>query len=112
MRPPEMEFRHETKVQGLKNAGFCCERCGIAKKDTPEGYLEIHHKAPIHYLLRYYPDLSPSIVRSIVNLEILCISCHEEEHNLEDYHYYKQLAQALLGLSQDSLRQPRKARVA
>lgn len=75
-RLPECEFSDATKLEALKRAGWCCERCGIPKKETIEGYLEIHHVLGIALACELYPELSHTLIASIANARVLCKKCH------------------------------------
>lgn len=63
-------------MEALRRAGWCCERCGIPKEDTIEGYLDIHHVLGIADAIRFYPELSHAIIASLVNARVLCKKCH------------------------------------
>lgn len=75
------EFSHETKRLGFQLSHQSCECCGVHKK---EGYLEAHHVLGVFYAFKEYKNLSPVIIKSLCNLEILCIDCHTRRHEDED----------------------------
>ena len=75
-RPPEYRFSTETKREALKRADFKCENCGRNKKETPEQYLEVHHLLAVSMAVRYYPELAPTLVSSLVNALVTCHDCH------------------------------------
>lgn len=54
--------------------GGLCERCAAAGRITPG--TEVHHK------IRLTPDNlgDPEVTLNWQNLELLCETCHEEEH--------------------------------
>ena len=87
------EFDKETICEGLKECGYTCERCGVKKKDTLDGYLEAHHRLPIHIVTHYFPHIAPAFIKSLSNLEILCIPCHRLEHQNEDDLKYREYAE-------------------
>jgi hypothetical protein len=58
-----------------------CERCGIAAKDTPEGFLHGHHIGNRHH----YGN--ESITHCPFNVIILCQKCHVEIEPTS-YHIY------------------------
>lgn len=86
----ELEFSARTKQEGLVRAGFRCERCGKKQAEKP---LECHHILPI-MLARFYPELSPAILRSLANLRVLCQECHRIE-GLEAFMNHQKIAQRL-----------------
>jgi len=75
-RPKTCEFTKEVKLEALRKADWCCEECGIKKKDAVEGYLEIHHRVGVVVALRNHPELSHAMISSIANAVVLCIPCH------------------------------------
>jgi len=89
MRPVEYEFSKETKLEALNRAGWCCERCGIYKEETFEGYLEIHHVVGISLAIHYYPELAPVLISSLANARVLCEKCHTIE-DVEDRKKHKE----------------------
>jgi len=88
-RPSSCEFTNEVKVEALRKADWCCEQCGIKKKDTVDGYLEIHHRVGIAIALLNHPELSHAMIASIANAVVLCIPCHrlmdseDPKHHIE-----------------------------
>lgn len=84
-RPKDCEFSKETIIEALKRSHFSCERCGIPKKDTMQGYLEIHHMLGIAMALKFYPHLSFSVISSVANARVLCFHCHQVEDNEAKY---------------------------
>jgi protein-tyrosine-phosphatase len=66
-----------TKIEALQNANWRCERCGIEKKDTPEQYLEIHHRLGISIALHNIPSIEHALLSSVANAQVLCRKCHK-----------------------------------
>jgi len=99
-RPPEMEFPRETKVDALRNADWKCEMCGVKKKETEQGFLEIHHILPVYIAVKYYPHVSAVAIRSLANAEVLCVSCHHKRHEWEDFAEYNEQAIKLIEYNQ------------
>jgi len=93
-RPKSCEFTKEVKVEALKKADWCCEQCGIKKKDAEKGYLEIHHRVGIAIALLNHPELSHAMIASIANAVVLCIPCHRLMDS-EDPKHHKEYAQEL-----------------
>jgi len=90
-RPKTCEFTKEVKVEALRKADWCCEECGIKKKDTVDGYLEIHHRVGIAVALHNHPELSHAMIASIANAVVLCIPCHDLMDR-EDPKHHKEYA--------------------
>ena len=93
-RPSSCEFTKEVKIEALKKADWCCEECGVKKKDAVEGYLEIHHRVGIAVALLNHPELSHAMIASIANAVVLCIPCHSLM-DIEDPKHHKEYAQEL-----------------
>jgi len=93
-RPSTCEFTKEVKVEALRKADWCCEQCGIKKKDALDGYLEIHHRVGIAVALLNHPELSHAMIASIANAVVLCIPCHRLMDRLDPRHH-KEYAQEL-----------------
>jgi len=93
-RPKSCEFTNEVKVEALRKADWCCEECGIKKKDTVDGYLEIHHRVGIAVALHNHPELSHAMIASIANAVVLCIPCHRLMDS-EDPKHHKEYAREL-----------------
>ena len=98
-RPPAMEFSKETIVAALQRAEYKCEECGKKKKDTPEGYFEIHHKLPIYIACKYFPYIAARFIASLMNTEVLCCACHRKRHTGEHWHEYEDHAEQLVKAS-------------
>lgn len=74
-------LRSRERAAALKRENYCCERCG-AKQSKAKGRevkVEVHHKNGVDWdglidLIqeRLLPDPS--------ELEVLCKSCHDKEH--------------------------------
>lgn len=88
------EFTYETRLEGLKRAEFCCQRCGKHKKEV--GQLYAHHVLPINIAIKYYPHILPEYIKSVQNLRMVCKECHMYEDD-ESKQNHVLLAQALLG---------------
>lgn len=86
-RPKDCEFSKETIIEALKRSHFTCERCGIPKEETFEGYLEIHHMLGIARACSLYPELSHAVISSLQNAKVLCIKCHQIEDNETKYNH-------------------------
>jgi len=93
-RPSSCEFTREVKIEALRKADWCCEECGIKKKDAVDGHLEIHHKVGIAVALLNHPELSHAMIASIANAVVLCIPCHHRMDKLDASHH-KEYAQEL-----------------
>jgi len=86
-RPVSCEFTREVKIEALRKADWCCEECGIRKRDAVNGYLEIHHKVGIAVALLNHPELSHAMIASIANAVVLCIPCHRLMDKLDAKHH-------------------------
>lgn len=86
-RPKDCEFTKEVVIEALKRADFKCERCGIPKEETFEGYLEIHHILGIARAVNLYPEISHLLISSLANSRVLCIKCHQIEDNEAKYNH-------------------------
>jgi len=86
-RPVSCEFTNQVKIAALRKADWCCEECGIKKKDTVDGYLEIHHKVGVVVALRNHPELSHAMIASLANAVVLCIPCHRLMDKLDASHH-------------------------
>ena len=86
-RPSTCEFTNEVKLEALRKADWCCEECGIKKKDAVEGHLEIHHKVGIAVALLNHPELSHAMIASIANAVVLCIPCHHRMDSEDPKHH-------------------------
>jgi len=93
-RPKSCEFTNEVKIEALKKADWCCEECGIKKKDAEKGYLEIHHRVGIAVALHNHPELSHAMISSIANAVVLCIPCHRLMDS-EDPKHHREYAKEL-----------------
>lgn len=93
-RPKDCEFSDQTKLEALRRSNFCCERCGIPKKETFEGYLEIHHVLQICKAVSLYPEISHLLISSLANARVLCLKCHQIEDN-ESKNNHKEMADRL-----------------
>jgi len=93
-RPKSCEFTREVKNEALRKADWCCEECGIKKKDAVDGYLEIHHKVGIAVALLSHPELSHAMIASIDNAVVLCIPCHRLMDS-EDAKHHREYAKEL-----------------
>lgn len=88
------EFSKATVLEALKRADWKCERCGKSKKEV--GMLYIHHKLAINIAIHQYPEIAPSVIKSICNAKCVCRECHmyEDEESKKNHKFF---AQALLG---------------
>jgi hypothetical protein len=64
----------------LKNAGYCCQECGV-KKSTARGKeikINVHHIDGINW-----DGIIDLIFERLLNTEqeVLCEKCHKEKHN-------------------------------
>ena len=93
------EFDKITKLNALRRDGWKCVECGTAKKDTESGYLEIHHILEIWFVIKYLPQMSPTVVSSLENAACLCTDCHKKEHKKpKRYKQMISIAQGLIGM--------------
>jgi 5-methylcytosine-specific restriction endonuclease McrA len=77
----QLWLRSRERATALKNANYCCERCGI-KQSAAKGMevkLQVHHKNGIDWdglielvIERLLPDPE--------ELEATCKPCHDKEH--------------------------------
>ncbi len=95
-RPSDMEFSRETKIEALKRANWQCECCGVKKKDTKEGYLELHHRLGVMLAVHHYPEFAHTLIASLANCQVLCIPCHDAMDRLNQ-RQHKAQAQRLKG---------------
>ena len=93
-RPKSCEFTREVKNEALRKADWCCEECGIKKKDAVDGHLEIHHKVGIAVALLNHPELSHAMIASIANAVVLCIPCHRLMDS-EDAKHHREYAKEI-----------------
>lgn len=63
-----------------KSVGGLCERCK-AKGLIEPGYI-VHHKQYVNA----HNISDPNVLLSFDNLELLCMDCHNKEHNREKKH--------------------------
>lgn len=96
-RPKSCEFSEQTKLEALNRSQWQCEDCGIKKKDTPEGFLHIHHKLGIATALYRYPELSHALIASINNALVTCVACHKKRDR-EDPKKHRQYYQELTSM--------------
>lgn len=94
-RNPDYEFPPHVRKEALKQAGYCCDRCGAHKNDTKNKYLELHHQLGIAIAIKYYPEISPLVISSLANCRVLCYDCHIIEDK-EDHRNHILIAQTLL----------------
>lgn len=92
------KFSNTVKGEALAKAKHRCNRCGKKRG------LEIHHRVPTWFFLEYVPHGYLYLMNELCNAEVLCHSCHTQEHknNREEdenaVEYYALLAQVLLGI--------------
>jgi len=99
------EFSKETILEALRRSDFCCEECGKHKSQTPEHFLEAHHRIGIYYFVKHhreFPDITREIMRSLANCSVLCNECHTRIHAQESLQYYKTIAELVLRESKPS----------
>jgi len=74
-------LRSRERAQALKNAGYCCEECGIkqSRAKGKEVFVEVHHRDGIDWegLLS---DIRKRLLPDPSRLKVLCHACHEKEH--------------------------------
>ena len=72
-------LRSRERSQCLKDAKYCCNRCGIkqSKAKGKEVALNVHHVDRIDW-----HGISDLIIERVLagELEALCIPCHDAEH--------------------------------
>ena len=79
-------MRSRERASALKREGYCCERCG-AKQSRAKGkevYVEVHHKQGITNWQEIYRQIRELLLTDPDDLEVLCVSCHEKEHQEEE----------------------------
>lgn len=90
------DFPSSVKEEARRRVRYRCERCG------EQVHTEAHHKIPI-WFAKEIPWLSPAIISSLQNVEILCPSCHDLADQ-ETQHMTREeltsLAQSILGVAQ------------
>ncbi len=111
MRPRSCEFQKETIAMALNRADYKCERCGIPKEETFEGYLEIHHLLGIADAVRYYPEISHALIASLKNARVLCCKCHKIEDK-ESRVFHGEMARRLQHREPNKLLQRKVSRIA
>lgn len=84
------EFTKETILAALRFADFRCEECHRSKPqlalDGEKPYFEMHHILGIEIAVRYFPEISAEVIKSIANCEVVCRECHREIHRQkQDY---------------------------
>lgn len=101
----EYNFSKDVKLKALRSTDFCCAVSGLHKRETLEGYLEIHHQIAICFYLAYKEwfnsiGIDDDFIRSVNNALPLSVAEHRKIHEQESLEYYKSIAIALLGLVQ------------
>lgn len=74
-------LRCRERAQALKNAKYCCARCGVkqSKARGREVRVEVHHKHGINW--EGMIDLiAERILQKPEDYEVLCEKCHDKEH--------------------------------
>jgi len=76
-------LRSRERAAALKNAGYCCENCGVkqSKAKGREQKVEVHHRSGGIEVWNEVIDLiCKEILCDPSMLEVLCPDCHDEEH--------------------------------
>lgn len=75
-------LRSRERSHAMKNAGYCCERCGVHQSVAKgsEVKLQVHHKRGIDWdgVIAF---LRERVLQTPEDLEVLCDGCHGREHN-------------------------------
>ncbi len=93
-----LRFSEATKQEAFEFANYCCERCG--KKIE----LEAHHLLPIWFCLEFVPQAFLPLINHVINAEIICDDCHDEEHSewpekeLESIIHYNEISKQIFGV--------------
>jgi hypothetical protein len=83
------EFPWLVRSEALRRNGYCCERCGRSRKELRQDHestrFEFHHFLGIWEAMIACPEILGDIavdivdiVRSLANIEVLCVSCHKK----------------------------------
>jgi predicted HNH restriction endonuclease len=77
-------LRSRERAQALKNAKYCCERCGKkqSKAKGREQKVEVHHKKGIDWT-GLVQLLRERVLQTPDDLQVLCPDCHNKEHENE-----------------------------
>lgn len=95
----EYEFHFSTRLSALERDSYTCQRCFQHRTEVTPKYLEVHHRIPVWFAMKYLPHLSPLYFRSLDCAECLCKSCHKLEHEEKTEQDYCLIAVALLGVN-------------
>lgn len=76
-----MWLRSRERATILKEAGYCCNKCGIkqSKAKGKEVKVEVHHKDGILNWDEIYEAIRKNLLCDPDHLEVLCKECHNEE---------------------------------
>ena len=79
----QLWLRSRERAAALKNAKYCCSRCGIkqSKAKGREQKIEVHHRAGIDNWERVIDIIATEILCTPADYEVLCPECHKAEHN-------------------------------
>ena len=77
----QLWLRCRERAQALKDAKYCCARCGIkqSKARGREVKVEVHHKRGIDWE-GVINIIIERILQTPADYEVLCEACHEKEH--------------------------------
>lgn len=74
-------LRSPERKDALKRTGYCCERCGVKQSKAKDRVVKInvHHPKGVN-LDKCYAEAKKEMFVPSDDLEVLCVSCHDEEH--------------------------------
>jgi len=78
-----MWLRSRERGEALKNAKYCCQKCGVKKSTAigKEQKVEVHHKNGVGNWDSVIELIRKEILCEPEFLEVLCPDCHEEADN-------------------------------
>jgi predicted HNH restriction endonuclease len=77
-------LRSKERQQALQKTGYCCERCGV-KQSAAKGKvvkLNVHHIHGIKVWDKIIEMIYDELLCPPNELEVLCVDCHKEEHEV------------------------------
>lgn len=94
----DIHFSNATKEKAFEYAKFRCERCNSKIK------LQAHHLLPIWFLLEFVSPAFLPLINHVINAEIICRDCHDEEHlewpeeELKSIIHYNEISKQIFGV--------------
>jgi len=78
-----MWLRSRERAKALKDAGYCCAKCGVkqSKAKGKEVAVHVHHKSGIVNWDKMVSEIREHLLNPD-DLEVLCKECHKKEHQV------------------------------